>query len=288
MPPLVRRLAVFGPGLLGGSLAGAVRRAGLADEIHVWARRVEAAEQVVARGWADLGTSDVRAAAEGADLVVLATPVGAMPELARQLVDVRMGDGVLVTDVGSVKGFVEAKVAPIFDAAGVTFIGSHPMAGSETGGFEAARDDLFTGAACVLTPHAASMPRLREFWTRLGCRLTILTPLEHDAVVARISHLPHLAASATALAALENDPAAARIGGRGFRDTTRVASGDPRLWTEILLENREALEAPLARLIARLGEVLDFLRRSDEEQLRRFLAQAKRLRDQATDPQSNG
>ena len=288
MPTLVRRLAIFGPGLLGGSLAGAVRRAGLADDIHVWARRAEAAQKVVSRGWADLGTCDVRTAAEGADLVVLATPVGAMPELARQLIKVELADTVLVTDVGSVKGYVEEKVAPIFNAAGIAFIGSHPMAGAETAGFEAARDDLFEGTACVLTLHAASVPRLREFWQRLGCRLSILTPLEHDMAVARISHLPHLAASATALAALAGDPGRAQIGGRGFRDTTRVASGDPGLWTEILIENRAALEAPLADLISRLGEVLDFLRRSDQEQLRHFLAEAKRLRDQTTEPQSHG
>jgi prephenate dehydrogenase len=288
MPTLVRRLAVFGPGLLGGSLAGAVRRLRVADEIRVWSRRADAAERVVARGWADLGTTEVETAAEGADFVVLATPVRVMPELARRLVGANLGAGALVTDVGSVKGFVEREVAPIFDQAGITFIGSHPMAGAETAGFDSARDDLFDGAACVLTPHAASLPRLRAFWEALGCRLSVMTPAEHDAAVARISHLPHLAASATALAALDGDPAAARIGGPGFRDTTRVASGDPPLWTEILLENRDALERPIEDLIRRLGEALDFLRRADEQHLRQFLAEAKRLRDEAAEARLHG
>jgi prephenate dehydrogenase len=219
----------------------------------------------------------------GADLIVLATPVGVMPELARRIVAVGEGlaAGVTITDVGSVKGYVASEVAPIFEAAGLSFVGSHPMAGAETAGFGAARDDLFDRAACILTPQAATVAGLREFWERLGCRLFTMTPAEHDAMVARVSHVPHVAASAVVLAGLGGAVDGAGVAGRGFRDTTRIASGDPDLWTEILVENRLALEAPLQDLIDRLGEVLDFVRRSDDEKLRHFLAEAKSLRDQA-------
>jgi prephenate dehydrogenase len=293
MNPLVHTLAILGPGLLGGSLAGAVRRSGLARQTRVWGRRRAGAEAVVARGWADLATDDVAEAVEGADFIVLATPVGVMPELAARIVEVRdrLADGVVVTDVGSVKGFVAERVAPVLDAAGVTFVGSHPMAGAETAGFEAARDTLFDGAACILTPHADTLPVVRAFWERLGCRLVTMTPAAHDAVVARISHVPHVAASAVVLAGLAGDPESGLVAGRGFRDTTRVASGDAALWTEILLENRGALERPLADLIGRLGEVLDFVRRSDDVALRQFLAEAKALRDRAVaaaDTRSHG
>lgn len=283
MDPLVSTLAILGPGLLGGSLAGAVRRAGVAREVRVWARREESAQRVVDRGWADFASAEVEAVVTGADLIVLATPVGVMPELARRIVAVgeRLAAGVTITDVGSVKGYVAAEVAPIFEAAGLTFVGSHPMAGAETAGFGAARDDLFDRAACILTPQAATVAGLREFWERLGCRLFTMTPAEHDAMVARVSHLPHVAASAVVLAALGGVGDGAGVAGRGFRDTTRIASGDPDLWTEILVENRLALEAPLQDLIDRLGEVLDFVRRSDDEKLRHFLAEAKSLRDQA-------
>ena len=291
MDPLVSTLAILGPGLLGGSLAGAVRRAGVAREVRVWARREESAQRVVDRGWADFASAEVEAVVTGADLIVLATPVGVMPELARRIVAVgeRLAAGVTITDVGSVKGYVAAEVAPIFEAAGLTFVGSHPMAGAETAGFGAARDDLFDRAACILTPQAATVAGLREFWERLGCRLFTMTPAEHDAMVARVSHLPHVAASAVVLAALGGGGGGGLGGGglggggagRGFRDTTRIASGDPDLWTEILVENRLALEAPLQDLIDRLGEVLDFVRRSDDEKLRHFLAEAKSLRDQA-------
>lgn len=277
------RLAILGPGLLGGSVAGAVRRAGMAEEIRVWARRRAAGDAVVAKGWADFASDDVAAVVEGADVVVLATPVGVMPALAKQIVaaKARMSPDVLITDVGSVKGMVAESVAPIFDAAGLTFIGSHPMAGAETAGFEAARDDLFDGAACILTPHAASLPRLRAFWERLGCRLFVMTPEEHDAAVARVSHLPHVAASALVLAVLSNDGAVAAVAGGGFRDTTRVASGDAALWTEILLENRLALEAPIEDLRRRLAEVSECLRHGDSVRLHELLDHAKRMRDRA-------
>ncbi|MGI8603032.1 MAG: prephenate dehydrogenase [Verrucomicrobiales bacterium] len=286
----IDKLAIFGPGLLGGSLAGAVRRHQLAGEICVWARRSAAAEAVVRRGWADVATTDVAAAVEDAQMVVLATPVGAMPELARTIVCSNPSSDCLVTDVGSVKRFVVENVAPIFDSAKITFTGSHPMAGGEAAGFDAARDDLFDDAACILTPHAASIPRLRVFWERLGCRVFIMSPAEHDAAIARISHLPHLTASALTLAALADGPEARSVIGRGFRDTTRVASADPALWTEILLKNRSSVEGPLRDLIQRLSAVLDFLGDADEKALRDVLTEAKRLRDQANDasPISHG
>jgi prephenate dehydrogenase len=287
MATAINKLAIFGPGLVGGSLAGAARRHRLAAEIRVWARRPDAAQAVVARGWADAGTTDVAAAAEGADFLILATPVGVMPELARRLAGVRLATDAVVTDVGSVKTFVARNVAPIFEAAGITFIGSHPMAGSEAAGFEAARDDLFDGAACILTPHAASLPRLREFWESLGCRIAVMTPNEHDAAIARISHLPHLTASALTLAALTDQADIVSLVGRGFRDTTRIASGDASLWTEILLENHDAIEPPLEDLTRRLAALLDFLKNRNEMALRKFLTEAKCLRDQANDPRAN-
>lgn len=276
-----QKVVVYGPGLLGGSLASAVSARGLAADVAVWGRREEAARAVVERGWATRFHTDAAEAAAGADLIILATPVGVMPRLAAEIVRSRPRPELLVTDVGSVKGFVSREVAPIFEAAGLTFIGSHPMAGGETAGLEAARADLFEGAACILTPHAASLPRLRSFWEALGCRVVVMPPAVHDEAIARISHLPHVAASAIVLSALGPGgvPSAADVTGRGFRDTTRIAGGDPGLWTEILLENRDALRQPLEDLRQQLGRVLDFLERRDEEGLRRFLSEAKELRD---------
>lgn len=284
---MIKRLAILGPGLLGGSLAGAVREKDLAHEIRVWARSRAKAEAVVARpwgssgkGWGDFATDRVEEAVDGADFIVLATPVGAMPELARQIAACRerLSPDVLITDVGSVKGFVAAEVAPIFEAAGLTFIGSHPMAGGERAGFEAARADLFEGAACVLTPHAASLPRLRAFWEALGCRLYVLTPQAHDEAVARISHLPHAVASILTLAALSGAEERAALAGNGLRDSTRIAAGDPALWTEILLENRAPVVEALEAMQQELSEWLAVLREGAAEPLHARLKEAQRLR----------
>jgi prephenate dehydrogenase len=226
-------------------------------------------------------TTEVADAVDGAGFIILATPVGAMPGLAQRMLETRLMPGVIVTDVGSVKGFVAKSVAPLFDAAGVTFIGSHPMAGGELAGFDAAREDLFEGAPCILTPHAHSLDPVRTFWQRLGCVITVMTPDEHDSVIARVSHLPHVAASAVAVAALGGPASALDVCGRGFLDTTRIAAGDPDLWTEILMQNRDALRQPLTTLIDRLRAVLDFLENGDEEALRRFLVEGKLWRDRA-------
>jgi prephenate dehydrogenase len=157
------------------------------------------------------------------------------------------------------------------------------MAGSERTGIDAARANLFERAACLLTPTAQTRPadlaRLREFWSALGCRLLEFGPDEHDEKVARISHLPHMMAAVTTLAALRGDPSAVSCVAGGFRDTTRVSAGDPGLWTGIAMGNRPALIAQLREAAAALTELIGILDDSDEAALRQFLAEAKALRD---------
>lgn len=202
-----------------------------------------------------------------------------MPGLATQIALADLAINALVTDVGSVKGSVVRALAPIL---GQRFIGSHPMAGSEKTGIDAARADLFQSSTCLLTPEEATDPsalkRLRDFWQLLGCRVIEMSPEQHDEKVARISHLPHMMAAVTTLAALRTDPSAVACVANGFRDTTRVAGGDPGLWTGIALENRDALLAQLHSASETLTELLEILGKPDEEELRRFLAEAQSLR----------
>jgi len=156
------------------------------------------------------------------------------------------------------------------------------MAGSEKTGIEAARADLFVNAACLLTPTAETrgpdLERLRVFWQALGCRLLEFGPDEHDVKVARISHLPHMMAAVTTLAALRHDPGAVSCVAGGFRDTTRVAGGDPGLWTGIAMGNRPALIDRLREASAAMGELIEILEKSDEAALTSFLAEAQALR----------
>lgn len=275
------KVAVLGGGLLGGSLALALRERFPAQAVSLWSRREEGVRDARARGIAGADT-DLGVCLDGAALVILCTPVGAMPELAAACLGHGLRPDALVTDVGSVKGQPHRETAPLFRKAGIAFIGSHPMAGSDRSGIDAAAADLFEGAACLLTddegigdPLAA---RLARFWDSLGCRTHWLTADEHDSLVSRISHFPHAMAAATALVALKH-PDDALFAGGGLRDTTRVAGGDPAMWAEIFLENRDALTFSLERCLSELSEMLAMLRAGDHEAVRRWLAAAKEARD---------
>ena len=277
-------LSVLGPGLMGGSIALAARERGLAKRVSLWARSVEKAKAIAVRETDIVASSDLGEVVSGADLVVLATPVGAMDDLARRIVaEGNLAPGAVVTDVGSVKGVVDAEVRPIFEEGGIKFVGSHPMAGSEQTGWQNARTDLYQDSVCIITPVSESDDEagqvVKGFWEALGCRILSMTPKNHDRAVARISHLPHLAAAALVQAALGEDADVAVACGNGFRDSTRVATGAPEMWTEILLENREEVAEGLRRMEGVLGEVLEFLEKMDDVGLRRFLEKAKESRD---------
>ncbi len=254
-------------------------------QVRAWARRAETITDLRAGGCTDMASEDLNAVVAGADLIVLATPVGVLPELAQRVVECSgFAAGTVVTDVGSVKRCVVEKLEPIYDGTGRGhFVGSHPMAGSEKTGVAASRADLFDGAMCLLTPSEntdqGALQRVDDMWQALGMRTLRLDASEHDRSVARISHLPHLNAAALVMAALDKDAKIAALAGPGFRDSTRIAAGPPQMWAEILLENREAVAEEVRGLQAQLGETLAFLEKVNEEDLRRYLAEAKRRRD---------
>ena len=267
------RITILGPGLLGGSLGLAACQAGY--EVVLWGRRSERVE--AARQLGLEATTDLVEAVTGADLIMLATPVGVMGPLTERFKS-HLKPGALVTDVGSVKGLPHAMA----EEHGLPFIGSHPMAGSEQAGIEASRMDLFHGAACALTNEQArpadEVESLERFWKDLGCQVSSWTASEHDRAVARISHMPHAMAVATAAAGLRFAGDASLAAG-GFRDTTRVASGDPAMWAEIMEENREALMTALRDAQTEIGEMLDHLAKSDQKGLQDYLAEVKRRKE---------
>ena len=257
--------------------------------LHMWTRRRIDAEKLRQRGIAQRVTVDLSAAVGGCDLVVLATPIGVMAELVGALVRAKaLHPGAVLTDVGSVKHCVVEAVEAELRGSTSVFVGSHPMAGSEQTGIDHARADLFQGASCVLTPGMTCTPddvaRVAAFWQKLGGRTMEMTPAEHDAAVARISHLPHLMASLIVSTALADAPEAAKLAGPGFRDTTRVAAGSPEMWAEILLENREALQPRLEEMGQRVRETLAFLEDMQHEDLLRSLQEARDLRARGTEP----
>lgn len=272
-------ITILGGGLLGGSLAMAL--AGDAQRVRLWARREETAR--TARLIGIIGaTTDLADAVKEADLLVLAVPVGSMALLVSQAIDAGLPAGCLVTDVGSVKAATHREIPPLLAGRGIDFIGSHPMAGSEQNGLEAASADLFQNAACLLTNDEGvsnqKAEALEGFWKHVGCRTSWMSAPAHDALVARISHLPHIVAAGAALVCLKN-PDDGRFGGGGLRDTTRVAGGNPEMWAEILMENRAALLDPLRETIVGLSEILSRLESADRQAVHDWLAAAKQLRD---------
>lgn len=274
------RVAIAGVGLLGGSIGHALRAAGFAGTRVGIGRRASSLEAALACDAVDEATVDVEAGVRGAGLVVLCTPIGQMEAMFRRIAPV-LGPGTYVTDVGSTKAGV-VRLAGRLLPGKVRFVGSHPMAGSEKTGVEFARADLFDRALCIVTPTTKTPPAwvkwMRGFWETIGATTTVLDPRRHDALLARVSHLPH--AVATALVNLSMRDSAIDVAGPGFADTTRIASGDPDMWTDILRTNRTAMIRSIDRLVAELNRLRDRLDRQDSEAIRAWLAAGKQARDE--------
>jgi prephenate dehydrogenase len=280
----VSRLAVLGLGLLGGSVAWAARERGLAREVVGCGRREAPLRDALARGLVDRIALDPAAAVAGAELVVLASPVGAMAGLLRAASPGLRPDAI-VTDVGSVKSFL-AETLPGLVPPGVVYVGAHPMAGSHEKGPEHARADLFEGATCIVAPVAGDPPaavaRVEAFWSAVGARVVRRDPTAHDVEVAWMSHVPHAVAFAFARALGDAPPSAGEVAGSGFRDFTRIARSEPELWAEILVANRKAVQGPLARVAERLAALAQALESGDVETMDRWIAEARAHLDAAT------
>jgi cyclohexadieny/prephenate dehydrogenase len=270
-----RRMAVIGLGLLGGSVAAAARERGVAEFVVGSARRPEPLARALDRGLID-EILPVAEAVRGADLIVLATPVGAMANVLRDAAP-SIESGALVTDVGSVKAQL-VETLPGLLPAGVHFIGSHPMAGSHEKGVDQARPDLFDGACCVVTPDTSVDPslldRLVAFWQGLGAHVVLRDASVHDLEVAWVSHLPHALAFAYARALEHAPPTAGEVAGSGFHDFVRIARSDSELWAEILGMNRKSLAQPLRAFGDALRELAAAVESDDKAAQERLLESA--------------
>lgn len=269
-----KRIAIFGVGLLGGSIGLALRSIAPDCRIVGYGHRLATLEQAREMTAIDELTQDPAAAARGADLLILCTPVGIFSDLLRQIAPA-LGKDAIVTDVGSTKrSVVRAGEGSLLPNRG-TFVGSHPMAGSEKRGVEFARADLFQGATCIVTPTAKTpqdaTEKVESFWKSLGMKLVRLSPEDHDRLVCDISHLPHVIAAA--LVAMQSDDALP-LAGKGFLDTTRVAGGDGGLWRDILQDNRDNVADSLRRMREKLDELLKLLDPSQRDRLSEWLDRA--------------
>ena len=278
------KISIIGTGLLGGSLALAIKQRQLAGTVHAFVRREASVVECTKLEIADLVTRDIRQAVDGADLIILCTPLG---QLAERAGDLRpfLKPGAVVTDVGSVKGPVVRDLEPIIREGKGEFVGSHPMAGSERAGAAAARGDLFQSAVCLVTPtrqtSAAALAAVEGFWQSVGAWPIRISAEAHDDLVSRSSHLPHVVAAELANYILSptHPKEQSLVCATGFRDTTRIASGSPEMWRDIALANRANLCRVLGVFIEDLQEFQLALEREDVQAIQEFFTNAKQRRD---------
>lgn len=247
-------------------------------------RREASVQECLKLGIVDEATLDSSAALREADLVILGTPIAQMRSLASVFAPL-IKPGTIVTDVGSVKGKLVSDLEATFAQHRIHFVGSHPMAGSEKTGPSAARSDLFVQSVCVLTPtlksNVKAVKKVAAFWSKLGCRILYFDTHNHDEYVAYSSHLPHLVACLLALRVLnpKQPREISQLCAGGFRDTTRIASSSPEMWTDIALENRQNLIRALKDYSGDLKRLTALLKNKNTRGLNRFFALTKERRD---------
>jgi len=282
--PLFDRVAIIGIGLIGSSLARAIAEYGLAREVVCADRSKDACVVAMELGIVEMATTEVEVALDGADLVVLATPVGSFAEVGERIGPL-LAPGTIVTDVGSVKEAVLRDVGPNLPD-GVHLIPGHPVAGTEHSGPAAGFASLFQGRWCILTPpsdaDAAAVEKVTELWRRVGSNVEIMDASHHDRVLAITSHLPHLIAYTIVGTAsdLEDDTKSEviKFSAGGFRDFTRIAASDPVMWRDVFLNNREAVLEILQRFTEDLTALQRAIRWGEGQQLQDQFTKTRAIR----------
>ena len=284
----IARLAVVGVGLIGGSLARALREAGQVAEVVGCGRGKENLERAVELGVIDRYAHAVGDAVDGAEMVFVAVPLGAMRETFAAMRG-RLAPGAVVTDGGSAKASVVADARSALAERLASFVPGHPIAGTERTGVEASFANLYRNRRVILTPLPETEPdavrRVAAMWRACGADVTTMSVEHHDEVLAATSHLPHMLAFGLvdALARMKENDEIFRYAAGGFRDFTRIASSSPVMWRDICVANRDALSRMLERFAEEMGDLADTIRRGDGEHLLEIFSRAKAARDRYVD-----
>jgi len=281
---MFQKIALIGIGLIGSSIARAVRQKNLAGTVAISTRRAETLEEARALDLGDVYSLDAAEAVRGADLVILCTPVGSYEAIAKSIAG-SLSPGAILTDVGSVKAHVHRVVGPVVPD-GVHFVPGHPMAGTEHSGPAAGFPELFTNRWCILTPEPAqsraAVERVVAFWKALGSNVEIMDAEHHDLVVAITSHVPHLIAynivgTAEDLETVTQSEVI-KFSAGGFRDFTRIAASDPVMWRDVFLTNREAVLEMLGRFLEDLSMLQRAVRMGDGPALEALFTRTRAIR----------
>lgn len=281
---MINRLTIIGVGLIGGSLARALRKAGVVNEIVGCGRNEGALRRAVEIGVIDRYTLDMAQAVRGADMIVIAVPVGSMGEVFRTIVPV-LDNQAVITDVGSTKGSVVEAALNACGTVPINFVPGHPIAGTERSGVEASFAELYQRRRVILTPLPETNPeavaKVHAMWQAAGAEVESMAVQHHDEILAATSHLPHILAFGLvdSLARMEDTREIFRYAAGGFRDFTRIASSDPQMWTDICLANRTALLQMLGHFAEDLAGINEAIDKGDGEHLLKVFRRAKAARD---------
>jgi prephenate dehydrogenase len=280
----IQKLAIVGVGLIGGSLALALKNAGVVGEVVGIGRGLKNLQKALELGVVDRFTHNFDEGVAEADLVFLATPVLTLPKVAATVIP-HMKPGAVLTDGGSVKGAVVHSIEPLLSEK-IHFVPGHPIAGTEKSGAEAAFATLYQGRRCILTPtehtDPAALSLVRKVWESVGSEVVVMSVEKHDRVLAAISHLPHMVAYSLVNAVSSYDRYEENIleySAGGFRDFTRIASSDPNMWRDIALTNRNALVEMMERFEGFFNELKEDVRFGDGTKLFEFFLRSKESRD---------
>lgn len=271
-------LVVVGPGLIGGSLAAALKKAGCVGKVIGVSRQTATTSAALRLGLID-EVADLATATQQADLIVLATPVRATRSLLEQI-QPHLLPHTLITDVGSTKADVVTEAIEMLGEQSTQFLAGHPIAGAEKAGPEAAQSDLYQNRIVILTPHKNNTQRARAFltqmWEACGARVMLMSAESHDRVLASVSHVPHFLSSVFMwqVASASDADVRLHVAGSGFRDFTRIAAGSAEVWRDIFLSNREAVLSELQQVRAAFEQAERALRDTDEQALYDFLEKA--------------
>ena len=286
----IKNITILGVGLIGGSLGLALKENGFKGQITGLGRRRETLNIALERNVVDFATTDFKLGVEKADLLIIGTPVSLIPQMVKRFsAQAPPKKPLFITDAGSVKTQVVREIDNFLSAQDHThihFVGSHPMAGSEKASVAEAKSTLFNNAKCIITPSMCTSPTaiqvVKDLWEFIGGYTIVLSPTDHDYLVAGASHLPHLIASVltqTTQSVQTKSLRALELAATGFRDTTRIAAGSPEIWRDIFLQNSEFLIPMVKSTIQTLEQLSTLLTNKDSTKIEEFLAQAKEIRD---------
>ncbi len=273
----IKEILVIGLGLLGGSISLAALRSFSIIKVTGYSHRPSTRNKARRLAISSNVIDCMQECVPRADLVILATPIITFESIFSEIAD-SLQSGCIVTDVGSTKALPHRWAAKNLPK-NVHYIGSHPIAGSEQRGIEFARDDLFEGAMCILTTTKSTkkhiVPTMKNFWSKLGCSVKLMTPTQHDRIFANVSHVPHITAAALINA---NNNEELKFAGKGFIDTSRIASGPPNIWSDVMLTNVKNTTKGIDKIIAELNKIKKAIQKENKQEIERLLTTARKKR----------